>query len=95
MVVPPGVTFQINIILKLILFLGCQRLVEKEKSSKWAEEIKLPSCRSSIIIPNEGLMHESYTLLSKIHANADVVLGLQYILELEGNITMRDLILCF
>ena len=95
MVVPPGVIFQTNIILELILFLGCQRLVEKEKSLKWAEEIMLPSCRSSIIIPNEGHMHEIYTLLSKIHANADVVLGLQYILELEGDITMRDLNLYF
>ena len=80
MVVSPGVTFQTNIILKLILFLHCQRL-----------EKMLPSCKLSIIIPNEGHMHEIYTLLSKIHVNAYVVLGLQYILELEGDITMRDL----
>ena len=40
-------------------------------------------------------MFETYTMVSEIHNNVDLVLGIKTFLELEGEISMRGLILKF
>ena len=45
---------------------------------------------SPVIIEVDGHRFEIYTLVSKIHENVDLVLGIKNVYELEGIINSRD-----
>ena len=46
-----------------------------------------------VIVDIHGHRFEIYTLVSEIHENVDLVLGIKNVFELEGIISSRDLLL--
>ena len=64
--------------------------LKNTKDTSWKWSMCLCTIHIPVIIDIHGHRFEIYTLVSEIHENVDLVLGIKNVLELEGIINSRD-----